>query len=154
MELSQIAKAPAAGRSTHKLFKIALEGLAEARKQQNSLFHVQCVVVIAICALCKGNEDLFTSLDYIAAKLKKAFGIKLNQKGIWQLTSIMNKIAPGSPRKLFTDSDEQMKLMKSQGSPIINWTINLDEMHRRQMVPRKRAYAVMVEKEVLKLEAL
>lgn len=45
----------------------------------DSLFHVQCVVVIAICALCKGNEDLFTSLGFIVAKQKKAFRIKLNQ---------------------------------------------------------------------------
>lgn len=86
MELSRIAKAPALGRSTQKLLNIALDGLAEARRQQNSLFHMQCVVVITICALCKGNEDLFTSLGFIVAKLKKAFGIKLNQEGIWQLT--------------------------------------------------------------------
>ena len=120
----------------------------------DSLFHVQCVVVIAICALCKGNEDLFTSLGFIVAKLKKAFGIKLNQEGIWQLTSIMNKMAPGSPGRLFADPDEQMKRMESRNSPIIGWTINLDEMYQRQMIPRKKAYAVMVEKEILKLEAL
>ena len=66
----------------------------------------------------------------------------------------MNKMAPGSPGRLFADLDEQMKRMESRNSPIIGWTINLDEMYRRQMIPRKKAYAVMVEKEILKLEAL
>lgn len=55
---------------------------------------------------------------------------------------------------MFANPDEQMKRMESWNSPIIGWTINLDEMYRRQMIPRKKAYAVMVEKEILKLEAL
>lgn len=154
MELSRLTREPVGERGTQKLFAIALDGLLEARKRKNSLFHVQCVVVIAICALCEEDEDLFISLGFIAAKLKRAFEIKETQEGIWQLTAIMNKMAPGSSKRLLADPDVQMELMKSRHSPIINWTMHLDEMYRHEMIPGKRAYRVKIEEEVLKLEVL
>lgn len=81
MELSRLTREPVRERDTQRLFAIALDGLLEARRRKNSLFHVQCVVVIAICALCGEKEDLFTSLSLIAAKLKRAFEIKETQEG-------------------------------------------------------------------------
>ena len=152
MELSRLERAPMESRSPLRLLKIAFNGLSEARKRKNSLFHVQCVAVIAICAMCAGNEELFRSLGYIFAKLKRAFEIKASQEGIRQLISIMNKMAPGSSRRLLADPDVQMELMKSRHSSIINWTMHLDEMYRHEMIPGKRAYKVRIEEEVLKLE--
>ncbi len=102
--------------------------------------------------MCAGNEELFRSLGYIFAKLKRAFEIKASQEGIRQLISIMNKMAPGSSRRLLADPDVQMELMKSRHSSIINWTMHLDEMYRHEMIPGKRAYKVRIEEEVLKLE--
>ncbi len=155
MELSRLTRVPVGEWDAQRLFAIALDGLLEARKRKDSLLHVQCVVVIAICALCEEDEDLFISLGFIAAKLKRAFEIKETQEGIWQLTAIMNKMAPGSSKKLLTDPDVQMELMKSRHSPIINWTMHLDEMYRCEMIPGKRAYRVRIEEEeVLKLEVL
>lgn len=111
-------------------------------------------MVIAICALCGEKEDLFTSLSFIAAKLKGAFEIKETQGGIWQQTAIINKMAPGSSKRLLADPDVQTELMKSRHSPIINWTMHLDEMYRREMIPGKRVNKVRIEEEVLKLEVL
>lgn len=152
MELSRLEREPVESRSPLTLLKIAFDGLLKARRRKNSLFHVQCVAVIAICAMCGRNEDLFRALCYIFAKLKRAFEVKASQEGIRQLISIMNKMAPGSSRELLADPDVQMELMKSRHSSIINWTMHLDEMYQHEMVPGKRAYKVRIEEEVLKLE--
>ena len=153
MELSRLEREPMESRSPLTLLKIAFDGLLEARRRKNSLFHVQCVAVIAICAMCGRNEELFRALCYIFAKLKRAFEVKASQEGIRQLISIMNKMAPGSSRELLADPDAQMELMKSNRSSIINWTMHLDGMYRLQMIPNKKAYKVTIEKEVIKLEA-
>lgn len=112
------------------------------------------MVVIAICALCEEDENLFISPGFIAAKLKRAFEIKETQEGIWQLTSIMNKIASGSSKRLLADPGAQMELMKSRHSPTINWMMHLDEMYRHEMITGKRAYMVRIEEEVMKPEVL
>lgn len=153
MELSRLEREPMESRSPLALLKIAFDGLLEARRRKNSLFHVQCVAVIAICAMCGRNEELFRALCYIFAKLKRAFEIKASQEGIRQLTSIMNKMAPGSSRELLADPDAQMELMKSNRSSIINWTMHLDGMYRLQMIPNKKAYKVAIGEEIIKLEA-
>lgn len=153
MELSRLEREPMESRSPLALLKIAFDGLLEARRRKNSLFHVQCVAVIAICAMCGRNEELFRALCYIFAKLKRAFEIKASQEGIRQLISIMNKMAPGSSGELLADPDAQMELMQSNGSSIINWTMHLDGMYRLQMIPNKKAYKVMLECEIIKLEA-
>ena len=152
MELSRLIRKPAGERCARKLFSIALEGLQEARRRKNSLFHIQCVVVIAICALCEERRDLFLSLGFIITKLKNAFEIKNTQEGIWQLISIMDKMAPGSSKTLLADPKYQMELMKNGNSPIIHWTTALDEQYLRKMIPGKRAYEVEIEREFVKLE--
>lgn len=154
MELSRLAKNPKDKRSSQELFKATLDGFAEARRRKNSLFHIQCIVVFAICALVKGNEDLFLSLGFLASRLKESLNISNAQEGIRQLTAIMDAMSPGSSKKLLRNPDDQMKLITSRNSPIINWTMNLDEAYQRRMAPGKKAYEVAIEKEVLKLEAL
>ncbi len=153
VELSRLEREPMGSRSPLTLLGIAFDGLQEARRRRNSLFHIQCVAVIAICAMCAGNEDLLRALGYIFAKLKRAFEVKASQEGIRQLISIMNKMAPGSSRELLADPDAQMKLMQSNGSSVINWTLHLDGMYRLQMIPNKKAYKVMLESEIIKLGA-
>ena len=153
MELSKLAGKPASDRNTRVLFGIAVDGLQEARIRKNSLFHIQCVMVISICAMCEGHEDLFFSLGFIVAKLKNAFGIKETQEGVWQLISIMNYMKRGSSKKLLADPNQQMNRMKDRRSPLIGWTMSLDSMYRNQVEDRKQVYKVDIENEILKLEA-
>lgn len=153
VELSRLEREPMGSRSPLTLLRIAFDGLQEARRRKNSLFHIQCVAVIAICAMCADNENLFRALGHIFGKLKRAFMIKASQEGVRQLISIMNKMAPGSSKELLADPDAQMELMKSEHSPIVNWTMHLDEMYRLQMHPYRKVYKVMIENEIIKLEA-
>lgn len=153
VELSRLEREPMGSRSPLTLLGIAFDGLQEARRRRNSLFHIQCVAVIAICAMCAGNEDLLRALGYIFGKLKRAFKIKASQEGIRQLIFIMNKMAPGSSKELLADPDTQMELMRSEHSPIVNWTMRLDEMYRLQMHRYRKVYKVMIEDEIIKLEA-
>lgn len=110
-------------------------------------------MVISICAMCEGHEDLFFSLGFIVAKLKNAFGIKETQEGVWQLISIMNYMKRGSSKKLLADPNQQMNRMKDRRSPLIGWTMSLDSMYRNQVEDRKQVYKVDIENEILKLEA-
>lgn len=64
----------------------------------------------------------------------------------------MNKMAPGSSKELLTDLNAQMEAMKSRHSPIIDWTMHLNEMYRHGMIPGKRVYKIRIVEEVLKLE--
>lgn len=152
MELSDLAGKPMCNRNPQALLRIALNGLSTAKEQGNSLFHIQCVMVLAICALRSGNADLFTALSTIVGKLMGAFEINGFQEGVRQLLSITDTLRKGASNALLADPDQQLEKMKRNGSVLLGWTKNLEAEYRKEAVPRMRAYNVPIDKRLMKLE--
>lgn len=152
MELSVLAGKPNAERNPHALLSIAVDGLETAREKKNSLFHIQCVIVLAICAACVGDEGLFTALGIVARKLMTAFGVNSSQEGIWQLFSALEAMYPDSTKKLLNSPDDQLRRLETIRPSLLPWANKLDVMYQKEMSPAKRAYKVPIEQELMKLE--
>ncbi len=136
------------------LMELAAIGLEASRRRRNSLFHIQCVIVVGICFACDKRDAAFSAVAVLTGMLMEAFGVEPGQEGVCQLMAYLGCVDEARRKAMLRPYREVLLEMEALGNPVLSRTLLLLQPYERVLASFKRVYAVDLLQELARLGLL